>query len=683
MYYDYHLSLTLNLLTVFSILLVINICPHQKRWSRLIVVSILIALAVRYLFWRVLSKLDTSTLIVALLSLLLLLVEVFTIISNSFQTLLILGINSRELQAEKAALAVQNKKFHPSIDIYIPTYNEPESIVKRTIVGCQSLSYQNKKVYLLDDTQRHEMKILANMLGCEYIGRDNNVHAKAGNINNALPQTSGELIAIFDADFIPTTNFLDRSVGFFINQEVALVQTNQSYYNADPIARNLGIQSLIPHEAEMFSCHYQLLRDGVEASGCYGTSVVLRRSSLEEVGGFVTDSITEDYYTGVKISALGYKIVYLDEKLSAGLSAEDMPSHLNQRLRWGRGTLQAFFMKSNPVKIPGLSLLQRITHAEGLLHWFSSIPRICFFMVPVVYSFIGKSLVDANQSELLYFCLPYYLTYIISYSWLNQYTRSFLLSDLYSIIHCVPLALNSIQVILNPFSQGFTVTPKGILRDKFIFNWSLAYPLIFLIFLELLSLLFLLFRLSFHSVLDIATSYSYNYLGFIWIFYNISLLCIAIIVLVDVPKTGDDFCDVNQLVEVNLLDESHLATSLKGRLTSVSESQARVVIENLVIENLVSKIALHQKAGINLEFLQKNILLCGEVIDMNYGLNTSEIQISFNRLNIDEYRKLIEFMYCQPGQWKRMYSPKEWIWLLALFKNIINRLSLPNVNSSQ
>lgn len=679
MYSDGHLWLTLNLLTAFSILIVINICPQHKNWSRLIVVTILISLAVRYLFWRISSTLDTSTLIVACLSLLLLIAEVFTIISDSFQTLLVLGIKSRTLQVEDAAIAVKSKAFNPLIDIYIPTYNEHESIVSRTIIGCQALSYDKKKVYLLDDTQRPEMKRLANKLGCDYIGTNDNFHAKAGNINNALTQTSGELIVIFDADFIPTTNFLARSVGFFQNQEVALVQTNQSYYNADPIARNLGIENLIPHEAEMFSSHYQLLRDGVEASGCYGTSVIIRRSSLEEVGNFVTDSITEDYYTGVKISALGYKIVYLDEKLSAGLSAEDMPSHLNQRLRWGRGTLQAFFIKSNPVKIPGLSLLQRITHLEGLLHWFSSIPRICFFMIPVVYTFLGTTLVDANQSELLYFCLPYYLNYLISYSWIHQATRSFLLSDVYSIIHCVPLALNSIQVIFEPFSQGFSVTPKGISRDKFIFNWSLAYPLIFLIFLELFSFLFLVFRISVHSNLDnIATSYSYDYFAVIWIIYSVFLLCITIVALVDVPKTGDDFCDVNEFVEVNLFNQSHLAASLNGRLTCVSESQAKVVIDNLA-----SKIDIYQKAEISLDFLDKDFLLYGQLTDITYGLNTCEMQIYFNQLNIDEYRKLIELIYCQPGRWKRKYCPREWIWLFALFKNLINRLLLSNFSNLQ
>jgi cellulose synthase (UDP-forming) len=673
----YFSGLTLNLLTAFSLLFIINICPNQKRWSRLIVVTILLALAVRYVLWRISSTLDTSTLIVAILSLFLLVAELFTIISDSFQTLLVLKIKSRKKHSEKnISIAEVEPKFNPSVDIYIPTYNEPDSIVKRTIIGCQALTYQNKKIYLLDDTQRHEMKLLANVLGCEYIGRKDNFYAKAGNINNALAQSSGELIIIFDADFIPTTNFIENSVGFFQNQEVALVQTNQSYYNSDPIARNLGIKHLIPHEAEMFSSHYQLLRDGVEASGCYGTSVVIRRSSLEEVGGFVTESITEDYFTGVKISALGYKIIYLNEKLSAGLSAEDMPSHLNQRLRWGRGTLQAFFIKSNPITIAGLTFIQKITHLEGLLHWFSSIPRICFLMIPVAYTFLGTTLVDANQNELLYFCLPYYLNYLITYSWLHQYTRSFLLSDLYSVIHCVPLALNSIQVMLEPFSQGFTITPKGISRDKFIFNWSLAYPLILLIFVEIVSLFFLSIRILFKSnlTINLTNLYSYDCLSIMWIFYNISILGIAITALLDVPTNGDNLFDVNQFVEVNLFNESHLTTSLKGRLTCISENQAKVVIDNLS-----SNIELYQKAGISLNFANKFLFL-GQVTEISYGIDFSEIHISFNGLNIDEYRKLIEFIYCQPGRWKQKSCPRDWIWILALFKNLINRFSLSKVS---
>ncbi len=96
------------------------------------------------------------------------------------------------------------------------------------------------------------------------------------------------------------------------------------------------------------------------------------------------ESLSEDYFTGIGLSAQGYELVYLDEKLSAGLAAESISTYINQRLRWVRGTLQAFFIKNNPLTIPGLKMWQRLGHLEGLLHWFTCIPRLYFLLFPLI-----------------------------------------------------------------------------------------------------------------------------------------------------------------------------------------------------------------------------------------------------------------------------------------------------------
>src|SRR6476469_3914936 len=91
----------------------------------------------------------------------------------------------------------------------------------------------------------------------------------------------------------------------------------------------------------------------------------------------------------MRLSATGYRLVYLDEKLSAGLAAENIEAHLNQRLRWARGTLQAFFIDSNPLTIRGLTFVQRLSHLEGLLHWFTSLTKVLYLLIPLGYSFFG------------------------------------------------------------------------------------------------------------------------------------------------------------------------------------------------------------------------------------------------------------------------------------------------------
>ncbi|MCM3021712.1 glycosyltransferase, partial [Priestia megaterium] len=106
----------------------------------------------------------------------------------------------------------------PTVDVYIPTYNEPLSVVKPTVFAAQSIDWPSAKlrVYLLDDGRRPEFAAFAAEAGIDYLTRDDNLHAKAGNINRALPKTHGEYIAIFDCDHVPTRSFLQTTMGVFL-----------------------------------------------------------------------------------------------------------------------------------------------------------------------------------------------------------------------------------------------------------------------------------------------------------------------------------------------------------------------------------------------------------------------------------------------------------------------------------
>ncbi|MGL4882647.1 MAG: glycosyltransferase, partial [Waterburya sp.] len=369
--------LVLPTIFVFILVLIITkVSPKPRAWSRFIVISILLFLAVRYVEWRSLSTLNLSNPLEGIISIGLFVLEMLALFSSSLQLFLMLNFKDRQREVERLAVAVVEGRFKPTVDILIPTYNEPEFILRRTVIGCQAIDYEPKTVYLLDDTNRPQVAQLAQELGCQYLTRPYHDHAKAGNINHAIPLTQGELIAVFDADFIPTQNFLQRTVGFFQDDKLALIQTPQSFYNTDPIARNLGLEDILTPEEEVFYRQLQPIKDGAGSVVCSGTSFVVRRRALESIGGFVTDSLSEDYFTGIRLSAEGYRLAYINEKLSAGLAAENIAAHASQRLRWARGTLQAFFIKSNPLTIPGLNPLQRIAHLEGLIHWFTSLGSV-------------------------------------------------------------------------------------------------------------------------------------------------------------------------------------------------------------------------------------------------------------------------------------------------------------------
>ncbi len=719
-----------TVILVSTVFATIKISPQPQKWSQAVVIAIVLALTIRYVLWRSLATLNLSNPLNGIFSLGLFFLEMLMIFSSSIQLYLMLRVKDRRREADRMAIAVESGDFAPSVDIFIPTYNEPAFILRRTIIGCQALDYPNKRLYLLDDTQRPEIKLLAKELGCEYISRPDHIHAKAGNINHAKGLTTGELIVVFDADFIPTTNFLTRTVGFFQHPEIALVQTPQSFYNHDPIARNLGLENILTSEEEVFYRQIQIIKDGAESVVCCGTSFVLRRSALEAVGGFVTNSVCEDYFTGIRLSATGYRLVYLNEKLSAGLAAENIDAHLTQRLRWARGTLQAFFIDSNPLTIRGLKFRQRLSHLEGLLHWFTSLTRVLFLFIPLAYWFLGILPLRTNSQELLYFFLPYYSVQITVFAWLNRRSRSALLSDVYSFVQCIPLAVTVVSAMLNPFAKGFKVTPKGIASDRFHFNWNLGWPLIILFVATAFGLwqnlnIYLVHNMGGgQGVLASADALKGTSFGWIWSAYNLLMLGIALLILVDIPKPDIyEWFNLRRVVQLNIGGETFW-----GITTMISESGAEValtqqpsfavkgksrqdpdfipefspkyaVAESLSQGTIVKSRPLFQSMleldtearfardlidcdAATLEIMEEECLIPVAKIELvrdKLQLDSSfhaagfpTLRIAFDRLNISQNRCLIEMLYCRPGQWLRQETPGElrslWLLLRIAFK---------------
>ncbi|MEP0911922.1 glycosyltransferase [Leptolyngbya sp. GB1-A1] len=661
------------------VLLVTKVSPQPRYWSRVTVVGILLALTLRYLLWRSLSTLNVDTPLNGVFSLGLFFLELLVLTSSTIQLFLMLRVRDRRREADRLTLDVIEGKYTPTVDIFIPTYNEPEFILRRTVIGCQAIDYGNKQVYLLDDTRRPEIRKLAEELGCEYMTRPDNRFAKAGNLNHAIGKTSGDLLVVFDADFVPTRNFLVRTVGFFQNPKVALVQTPQSFYNSDPIARNLGLEDVLTPEEEVFYRQIQPIRDGAGSVICSGTSFVVRRSALESAGGFVTDSLSEDYFTGIRLTAQGYRLVYLDEKLSAGLAAENIAAHAVQRLRWARGTLQAFFIKSNPLTIPGLNPLQRLAHLEGLLHWFTSISRVGFLLMPLAYSFLGVIPLRATAAELLYFFLPYYLVQLSVFSWLNYRSRSALLSDIYSLVLCFPLALTVIQVMLNPFSKGFKVTPKGTSSDRFSFNWNLAWPLIILFVATAVSLwvnfgLCMLKGAWMNTVPpEVAIQAKGIGLGWIWSSYNLIMLGIALLILLDVPRPSlYEWFNLHRTARITVTDtktvtDTNIVQDFWGTTTMISEVGAEIALTQLDFPIPHEGEVL----PVTIEILEHHLILSCRVVQVTQQPDFLAVRVMFEQVTLAQQRLLVEMLFCRPGQWKRRTSPGEFESLVLLFRILL------------
>ncbi len=650
-------------LTVFiAAFSITKISPQPQVWSRFIVVAMLLILTFRYVIWRSLTTINTADFINGFFSIGLFSLEMLTIFNGVLQLFLLIRTKDRRSQADLMAQAVESREFYPSVDILIPTYNEPEFILRRTIIGCQALDYDRKKIYLLDDTRRPEMKALAIELGCEYIARLTNEHAKAGNLNHAIAHINGELIVCFDADFIPTRNFLTRTVGFFQDRNTALVQTPQSFYSVDPIARNLGLENILVPEQEAFYRQIQPVRDGTDSVVCAGTSFVMRRQALQSAsGGFVTSSLSEDYFTAVSLSGKGYRLIYLDEKLSAGAAPDNMSDQATQRLRWAQGTLQAFFIKENPLTIAGLRPLQRISHLTGILHWFTSLSRVGFLLIPLATAFLAVIPVRATTDDILLYFLPQYLVNLAVFAWLSNYSRSAFLSDIYDVVLCFPLAATVLQTMLHPFSKGFKVTPKGTNRDRPNFNWALASPLIIVFTLTAVSLWINLanciIQLGNYEVVDATKGLN---LGWFWSAYNLLLLGIALLVMLDLPKTNlYEWFDLRRVVKIIVGDRIFWGTT-----SIISEVGAQIVLTQGGIEGI-------EGDAIALEIMEENLSLKGFVHSTKFELGFPVITVMFDRVTLIQHRCLVEILFCRPGQWKRQNNPGEITSLWLLFRSIL------------
>ncbi|MGK7906486.1 MAG: glycosyltransferase [Synechococcus sp.] len=648
---------------------IMMLSPRPQRWSRWLVVGLLIATILRYVFWRSLATLNLSEPVDGIFSLLLYGMEMMGIASMLLQRILLLGVKSRRPEAELKSEAVVAGTYQPTVDILIPTYNEPAAILRRTAIGCQAIAYPRKQVYLLDDGNRPEIRQLAAQLGCHYISRPSSIHAKAGNLNYALGKTRGELVTVFDADFVPTSNFLTRTVGFFQDRSVGLVQTHQSFFSPDPVSRNLGLEREFPQEVEIFSRHYQPIRDTNGTALCYGSSFVVRRSALEDVNGFVTESLSEDYYTGVHLSSKGNRVVYLDESLSAGLCADNMTGHVLQRQRWVRGTIQSFFIRINPVTMPGFNWLQRLSHLEGISQWFFSLFRVVFLLMPLAYVIFGAIPMRTSLQEWLYFFLPFFVLNLLTYSWLNGRSRSAIASDIYDVAQCIPVSLALVQTLLKPFSVKFQVTPKGVSSDRHIFNWNLAWPLIVLWSLSAVAL-----TVSVNVALggslwlpmpDDPKLLEGMRLAWVWSAYNLFVLSIAIMLMRDAPKPSMyEWFERRIPVQLRVGERR-----LSAITTAISEVGAELQVQNWNDEKAGTARTNHEKTPL-VEFSIPNtaVRLTSSVISVRpKDSNGASIRVHFESLSDIQLRALVEFLYCQPGQWQAMQAPSEWrsLWLMV------------------
>ncbi|PDT53212.1 MULTISPECIES: glycosyltransferase [Sinorhizobium] len=453
----------------------------------------------------------------------------------------------------------------PSVDIFIPTYNEPLDVLERTIVGALALDYPKDKlaVYVLDDGRRDWLRTFCEGRGAIHVTRTDNAHAKAGNMNNGLRVSSGDFIAVFDADFVPYRRFLRRTLPFFLDETIGIVQTPQHFFNVDPVQSNLGLESIWPDEQRLFFDEIAPSRDGWDVSFCCGSCSIARRTAVDMIGGFPTESITEDLLTTLSMLNKGYKTRYLNERLSMGLAAENLTGYFVQRERWCQGGIQTLYLHNGPLRGPGLSLFQRIMFLP--MSWLVQyLVRFAVLLVPIVYLWSGAlPLYFTNVADYVSNQIPLLTAYFLLMLWLAPTRYLPLVSTAvgtFATFRMLPTVLSS---LVRPFGKPFKVTPKGSGNeanqfDAYTFTWIAAF-----IVVTAAGLLINIVPETAHI------EGSFSTIAALWSGLNVVVLVIASLICFEKPR---------RLLQAFKLDEAADVDGSAGRLVSLSLDKAVVAV---------------------------------------------------------------------------------------------------------
>ena len=603
--------------------------PGHRRWRPLVVILNL-AITIRYLWWRGTETLNWESPWGIAVSLAVFLAEIYGFIVVLHHYI----ISTRATHRQAPALA---KTFRPSVDVFITTYNEEIDILYRTIVGCQAMEHDGKRIVVLDDGRRKEVVDLCHRLGVAYLIRDDNAGAKAGNLNNGLAHSTADLVVTFDADHVPVRTFLTETVGFFQNPEVAQVQTPHHFYNPDLFQDRLRIREYIANEQDMFYHVVQPGRDVYNSSFYCGSGAVFRRAALEEIGGFPTSTITEDLHTSMLLHSRGWQSIYVNKDLSAGLAPESYAAYLTQRRRWARGTFQVMLHQGG-LFLRRLSAMQRVNYFATLWYWLYGFPRVIFLVAPLFFLLLGlRPLIIGDLTDLLTYYLPHLAISIVAFQLVNLGMRRLFWSDVYESCISVQVALTALSA---PFARQahFAVTPKGrqAQRQARRVRWRLSWPIWTLAVLVVIGLVRGVVALFSGGIEQDGTL-----INTVWAAYNLILLSFGVLLMRHRPHRRSAV----RLARRYRCQLAWNGARAEAETVDLSETGLSFVLAPVRALPSFMDVTITGPEGRTLT-VRSRLIRCD--VDSQARVSAA---VDFVERTEDQHRALVEFMFSAPNSW--------------------------------
>ncbi|MBD3881701.1 UDP-forming cellulose synthase catalytic subunit [Phormidium tenue FACHB-886] len=616
----------------------------QRRASELMHLMLAwlsIVSTLRYLYYRLSYTLNLDSWLSGFFSLLLLAAELYaiaTLLLSYFQTLKL-----RDRHPVSLATIPQDEWYW--VDIYIPTYNEDVALVRKTAIAAMAIDYpaNKKQVYVLDDgrkfpERREQLRQMCDELGCTLMTRDNNDHAKAGNINSAMHRTGGDLILILDCDHIPARSFLQETVGFFYNPKVALVQTPHWFYNPDPFERNLLTQGRVPVHNELFYKVIQKGNDFWNSAFFCGSAAVVRKAAVLEVGGIAVETVTEDCHTSLRLHSRGYDSVYYDKIMVAGLAPEQFSAYIGQQVRWARGMAQILRLE-NPLfnRRLHLTVEQRLCYFSATFHFFFGFPRLMYALAPILYLVFGINLVRGLGVETLAYALPHIILGMNANYITNKTVRFSFWNEVFEYAMAFQDGLVTMMAVLNPRLGKFNVTAKGLSVSDRSFDWRSSRVPLFLTILLIVSLLAVPFWLVLRPENREAVV-----INALWALFNLVLLVTAILVALEQPQLRR-----THRLNRQLTTYIHSVNPVvQGRTLDVSESGARILLETYT--NLPDWVELELVGDYG-----KRVQLEGKITRIaRPSENQTLIVVDFMDMTPSQFDDLVLVLYSDVAEWQ-------------------------------
>ena len=598
----------------------------HARVTLMVLFVISVTVSARYLWWRCTSTLPPDSFAELFFSALLLAAEIYAFIVTVLGYFQVCWVLNR-----KPAPMPEDRNTWPTVDIFIPTYNESLEVIKPTVFAALNLDWPQEKlrVHLLDDGSRDTFADFAGSVGVNYIKREEHNHAKAGNINHALGITNGEFIVIFDCDHVPSCDFLTSTVGCLIkDKHIALVQTPKHFYSPDPFEKNLHLDRCQPIENSLFHDFIQKGNDTWNAVMFCGSSAVMRRAALMQIGGIAVETVTEDAHTSLKLNRLGWKSAFISKPVASGLSTESLSAHVGQRIRWARGMIQIFRL-DNPFLGKGLTLPQRLCFFNAMFHFLHGLPRLVFLCAPLPYMFADIYVIYASAAAIFAYVIPHMVHAALTNQILQRGYRYPFMGAVYETVLSWYILLPTTVALIFPHKGKFNVTAKGVTIDKKYVDWGIAKPILILMALNVAGLLVGIYK----TVVAADPQVSTLLINFGWILYNLTVLgASAAVAVEEVQKHRLPRVPLKTPVRLSLNDRFDEA--IPAELVEFSQEDLRMKVDPAALANLSLGDKLYvemESRGETHRFQTEVILLEAAALEVRVELASHAEEIALNR----------------------------------------------------